>query len=663
LSDYATLLAQAWQHYQANQFYEAEQTCVQLLQADPGQVEALHLLASVAQRTGQPGKALDYLHQAIAWQPAHAPSHFQLALLHEATGSLLEAVHCYREAVRLQPDFAQARNNLGAVLQRYGQFEEAEFHLQQAIQLRPDYAKAYLNLGTAHAAQGRVDDAIACYQWVLQLEPDSAEACCNLGVAQESQGKLDEAAASYKAALRVQPNLVEALFNLGNVYKEQDRLEEAIACYRDALTLRPGQAEAHNNLGVVLNKQGRHAEAINHYQAALALRPDFADALTNLGAAWTAEGFLEDALRCHTRALQLQPRHAGAHSNLGLVFHRKGQLEEALREYEEAIRLAPDCADAHWNRSLIWLVQGNFALGWPAYEWRWRSQCKPIPFTQPRWDGADLAGRTILLHAEQGLGDTLQFIRYAPLVKQRGGTVIVQCHGVLRRVLSGCPGIDVPVSRGEPLPPFDVQVPLLSLPALFGTSLETVPAEIPYLRAEPELTAYWRQQLASQPGFNVGIVWQGNPGFAGDRGRSMSLSQFAPLAKVPGVWLYSLQVGEGSKQLATAELPVTDLGSRFDPASLADLAGVLVNLDLLVSVDTAPVHLAGALGVPVWVALPVVADWRWLLDRTESPWYPTMRLFRQRQASNWSSVFEEMAIELQSMLGAGPRITRMKRIS
>ena len=297
---------------------------------------------------------------------------------------------------------------------------------------------------------------------------------------------------------------------------------------------------------------------------------------------------------------------------------------------------------------------GRFEQGWPGYEWRWK--CKEFgslpPFHPPLWDGSPLDGRTILVHAEQGLGDTLQFIRYAPLVHQRGGRVILVCQPPLIGLLTRSPGVERLVAQGEALPDYDVHVPLMSLPGLLGTTLESVPADVPYLDAEPQLVEAWRHRLGSYPGFKVGIVWQGNPKFRLDRRRSIPLAQFAPLARVPGVHLFSLQKGPGAEQLAavTDRFPVTDLGRRLD--DFMDTAAVLKNLDLVISVDTAIAHLAGALGIPVWVALPFVPDWRWLMDREDSPWYPTMRLFRQARPGQWEDVFQRIAEALQRRLAA-----------
>jgi hypothetical protein len=298
---------------------------------------------------------------------------------------------------------------------------------------------------------------------------------------------------------------------------------------------------------------------------------------------------------------------------------------------------------------------GNFEQGWPEYEWRWqRPQTPPRPFRQPCWDGSPLAGRTILLYMEQGLGDILHFIRYAPLVKQQGGTVLVECPGFLIPLFSRCPGIDGLVAEGTELPACDVQAPLLSLPRLLGTTLATVPAEVPYLFADPDRVAHWGHKLRPLRTFNIGLVWQGNPHHGWDRHRSFALAQFAPLARLDGVQLFSLQRGAGVEQLRTlaGRFPVTELLRESDGPSeaLMETAALMKNLDLVISADTAPAHLAGALGVPVWVALAALVDWRWMFRREDSPWYPTMRLFRQTELGNWLPVFERMAGEVRKLL-------------
>jgi tetratricopeptide (TPR) repeat protein len=332
----------------------------------------------------------------------------------------------------------------------------------------------------------------------------------------------------------------------------------------------------------------------------------------------------------------------------------QGKLDEAAACYRRALELRPDYADAHWNQSLLLLLTGDLERGWAKYEWRWKiKQWSPRDFPQTLWDAQPLEGRTILLHAEQGLGDTIQFARYASLVKERGGAVIVECQRPLLSLLASCAGIDRLVGQGDELPPFDVQVPLLSLPGIFHTSLRDIPATVPYLFAHPSLVERWRQELGGIAGFKIGIAWRGSPIHKNDRARSIPLSCFEPLAGLPDIHLFSLQKGAGTEELQDARdhFPVAELGSRLE--DFMDTAAVLKNLDLVITCDTAVAHLAGALGVPVWVAIPFAPDWRWLLGRSDSPWYPTMRLFRQKKLGNWEDVFEEIKAELCVQLRSG----------
>jgi hypothetical protein len=455
------------------------------------------------------------------------------------------------------------------------------------------------------------------------LQPTWAEGHCNLAATLLNLGRYDDAVISAREALRLRPDYVEAYENLSGALKELKQYDEAAEALRRCLQLRPDSAEIHNGLAGVLLMQGRFNEALVEVHQALLL--DF-----NL---------------------------AGAHANLGTTFFLMGRLAEAEATYNETLQRHPDNAEVHWNRSLLWLMQGDFTRGWPEYEWRWRRRdAVQRNFYAVPWDGSPLAGRTILLYAEQGMGDTLQFIRYASLVKRRGGTVIVESQPPLVKFLSACPGIDRVVAYGDELPPFDVHAALMSLPAIFGTRLESIPNEVPYLLVDTELRQKWRDELASQPGFKVGITWQGRQETNWVAYRSIPLQKFAPLAQIPGVKLFSLQKGAGVEQLLTRTFEVTDFGNRLDEQTgpFLDSAALMRNLDLVVTADTATAHLAGALGVPVWVALPVVPDWRWMLDRTDSPWYPTMRLFRQTRLGDWESVFAQMADELK-MLASRPK--------
>ena len=452
--------------------------------------------------------------------------------------------------------------------------------------------------------------------------------------------------------MRLNPRYPEAENNIAAALLRQGKPEQAIVHCQNAIRLRSGYAKAHNNFGLALVALGRPGEAIIKYHETLRLDSTDAEAYNNLSIALLQKDKVDEAVVCLQEALRIKPDFPEAHLSMAAALLRKASLEEALSHCGDAVALKPNFADARWFRAVLWLLQGNFEQGWPEFEWRWQlAGNSPRKFSQPLWDGSNLHGRRILLHAERGFGDTVQFIRYAPLVQERGGEVIVECQPALLRLLQGVQGIDCLVGQWRALPEFDVQAPLLSLPGIFRTVLQTIPSRVPYVVADPQLVEHWRLELAKSGNgrvFKVGIAWQGNPTFYHDRLRSIPLSQFATLANVPQVQLISLQKGPGIQQMRSVKAAIVDLAKRLDEDSGAfmDTAAVMKNLDLVITSDTAVAHLAGALGVPVWVALGVAPDWRWLLERADSPWYPTMRLFRQRHEGDWSEVFQRISQEL-----------------
>jgi hypothetical protein len=427
-----------------------------------------------------------------------------------------------------------------------------------------------------------------------------------------------------------------------------------------------------DNQGLALLQQARFSEAEACFREALRFNPHFAQAYSNLGIALAKQGNLEAAVANFQRAVQLKPDWADAYFNLGLLFAKAGNMDQVIACHEQTVRLNPEHAEAHTHLALVWLMLGNFEQGWPALKWRWnRAGIVSPPGQKPSWDGTPLDGETILLHpdaglgevppvpllhrsfGDAGLGDTLQFVRYAPLVQQRGGKVLVLCQRPLLRLLAGCRGIDYLAAPGSALPDFRFQVPLLDLPGIFRTTQATVPAEGPYISPESQLVEQWRQELDRLPGSKVGIIWQGHRSFMYDGDRSVQLGNFAPLARLPGIRLFSLQVGPGTEQLAAADFPIMDLGSRFDPGCFRDAAAAMKAMDLIISVDSAPAHLAGALGVPIWVLIPFNHDFRWMRDREDSPWYPTMRLFRQKGPGQWDGVFGRVKDALEELVGSG----------
>lgn len=430
-------------------------------------------------------------------------------------------------------------------------------------------------------------------------------------------GHLPQAAQIYRQILQQQPNHLNALYLLGNAACQTRNFVEGIDCYRKALALQPDSVDLNNNLGNALQEQADFEGAIDCYQKVLALQPDAAD----------------------------------THCNLARVLTLQGQIESATSHYCRAIQLAPNCVEYHCAIASTLLLQGNFIDGLSEYEWRWGLRdARPRSFVQPLWEGSKLHGSTILLYAEQGFGDTLQFVRYATLVAQQGARVIVECQKSLVRLLSSVTGIEQVVARGMQLPDFDVQAPLLSLPGIMGTTLETVPAQVPYLMA-PDVS-YEKLEVLPGTKLKVGIIWA-----SGHREKlealrlyqlkSCSLSMFVDLLSIPSIALYSLQVGRDAAALAQfkAEPRLQDLSPQIQ--DFADTAALISQLDLVISVDTAVAHLAGALGKPVWVLLPFVPDWRWLMKREDSPWYPTMRLFRQSRPDDWQGVFEAVAQALR----------------
>ena len=650
--------AQARAHYQAGNLGEAERFYREALRDDPSNADVWCLLGIVCRAGGRYAEAVAAYREALRLRPGFVEALNNLGNALVNQGHTADAVATFQEVLRLRPDYIQAHNNLGAALRNLGRWEEAAACYRHALRLLPTYADAHNNLGEVLDKLGKLDEAVASYREALRLQPDYPEACTNLGVTLVKQGKLDDAIRSHRQALALRPAYADAHNNLGNALLAAEKTEEAATSYEAALRLRPDHPETLANRGIVLAKQRKYDEAVASYEQALRLRPDYPEALGNLGNVLLEMGKPAEALMRYEEALRIKPDYHDAHYNWGQAHLNQGRFDEAIGKFDTALAGKKDYPEAHMGRAVAWLMLGDYEKGWPEYEWRFKTkEFGPLPYTQPVWDGSPLHGRTILLHAEQGLGDTIQLIRYAPLVKQAGGTVIVACQKGLHPLFRTCAGIDRLVATDAALPPFDVQASLLSLPLIVGTTVSTIPAEIPYLAADPKLIEHWRGELDRYPGFRIGIAWQGNPQFGVDRHRSYPLPHFAALARVPGVRLFSLQKGYGQDQLRNlgGRFAVIDLAPRLDEGGGAflDTAAVMKNLDLVICPNTSLVHLAGALGVPVWLPLARAPEWRWLWGREDSPWYPTARIFRQERAGEWDEVFTRMAVELATQVREG----------
>jgi Flp pilus assembly protein TadD len=497
---------------------------------------------------------------------------------------------------------------------------------------------------------GNYDAAVQYLRNALQHDPANAAAYCNLGYILQDRGRLDDAVKYYRTAVQLNPELFEAHINLGNALREMGQFDEAISYYQKALELDPGAPGAYINLGVTFQKAGRPAEAAVYCRRAAEIDPGDANVYYNLGIALQDEGQLDEAVRCYKKASQLSPDDPVILNNLAFALQENRKPYEAIPYYRKALRLDAAYVTAHWNLSLALLLTSSFDEGWREYEWRWGTEyliSSRRDFRQPLWDGSDIKGRTILLHAEQGFGDTIQFIRYAPLVAERGANIIFECSEVLAPLLRSVTGIEYVVVRGEEPPRFDVHCPLLSLPLAFGTRLETIPAKVPYIVTDEILIGKWRDKIKyNDSRIKIGVAWAGNPGFRQNRYRNISLERLLPLAKLTDVTLYSLQKGVEARDVRNLPEGFRVLDFTEEIQNFADTAALIANLDLIISVDTSVAHLAGALGKPVWTLLPFSPEWRWLLDREDSPWYPTMRLFRQPCAGDWQSVMDRVLFEL-----------------
>jgi tetratricopeptide (TPR) repeat protein len=507
-----------------------------------------------------------------------------------------------------------------------------------------------------HHEAGRFAEAEAGYRQILAQTPDHAEALHLLGMLSGQTGRFDAAIDLISRAIKVNPRAPHYHSNLGIALRECGKLDESIAALRRAIELDPNFAPAHNNLGIALRDQGRLNDAVAEYQYAIGIEPRYTDACNNLGVALNELDRLDEAIGFYRQAIRFRPDFASAHNNLGTALKDKGCLVEATDAFGRAIQLDPRYGEARWNLALVLLLTGDFKNGWREHEARLQTPSaflSPLRrFSQPKWDGGSLHGRTIFLHPEQGLGDTLQFIRYAPLVAERGGRVILGCAPELSRLLGGFRGVAQVAPMDQPLPRFDVQSPLMSLPMVFGTDLSSIPATIPYLFPEPALVEDWKRRIETKErAFKIGLAWAGNPKNPRDGLRSIGLSQLSPLAqasKKAAIYFHSLQKGQAAAQVPPPGISLMDWSQ--DLHDFAETAALIANLDLVITVDTAVAHLVGAMGKPVWLLLRFVPDWRWLMNREDSPWYPTMRLFRQTSPGDWSGAIQNGSEALAALV-------------
>ena len=572
-------------------------------------------------------------------------------------GDLDLAEEHYRRVLGREPENPGILHLLGTLAHHRGRHDVALDLLGRAIAADDRVAEFHNTLGAILQAIGRTEESLSAYRQAILLKPYFAEAYNNIAMVLQSQGNCSRAVAYYERAVQLAPDCADIHYNLGNALRSEDRLSEALDEYQQSLKLKPDYAEAHNNLGITLREQGQFEQAIDSYRQAIRLNPGCALFHSNLASVLQHQGRLADAIAHCERAVSLEPGSAEVYYNLGSALRDAGRCDEAIEQNNLAIWLRPDYADAHWNQAIAYLLKGSLLEGWKEFEWRrstdWHISAYPHRHRKPRWNGESFAGRRLLVHCEQGVGDCIQFVRYLPLVKALGGTVIFEAWRSLHGLLKEFDGIDKLVELSfetKTRAQFDCCASIMDLPGIFGTVEETIPASVPYIHADPARAEYWRRKLAG-PDFKVGIVWAGSAMHANDYNRSCRLEHFAPIGRIEGIKLYGLQKGEPARQAdeLADEVALENLAEHF--ADFTDAAAAIESLDMVISVDTAVLHLAGAMGKPVWALLPFAPDWRWMLGRADSPWYPTMKLFRQEEWGDWNSVLRNVTEELRALVG------------
>ncbi len=645
-------VAEALDHYRAARLDQAAALFEAVLAADPDDAEALDLSGLVAIARGRFPEAIARIGRAVQLQET-ARFRGNLGVALGNAGRHEEAAAAYRRALELRPDYPEAHNNLGISLAQLGQPQAAERAFRAALALRPDYPDALTNLGGVLQGLGRLAEAVAAYERAIALNPATPRAA--LGQALRGLGRSRAALAAYRADLVLRPADPEALNNLAAGLADAHNAGEA-----------PG-GRTPTPQDLARHRQARLEEAASYCARAIALRPDFQEAYSNLGNILRWLDRPREAEAALRRAIALRPADAGAYNNLGLVLQELDRHDEARAVLDLAIGLAPEDPEIHYSQAVGLLRQGRLEEGWREYDWRFRiGQAGGSLSTfesNPPWRGEPAAGATLLLSPEQGLGDTIQFVRYVPLMLARGLRVVVAAQAPLLRLLRAMPvaaedRVQV-IDQIGTYPRYDLHCPMLSLPRAFGTDLATIPGTVPYLAVPPEAEAAWADHPAlSQPEgagrLRIGIAWGGNPRHVNDLRRSLPLTVLAPLFRLPHLQWFSLQVGERAVELGDVAPELLPAGGIVDLAPMltdfAETAGVVSRLDLLICADTGVAHLAGALGKPVWVMLPRSPDWRWLATGSRSPWYPTMRLFRQDSACNWAAVVAAVADALAGLI-------------
>ncbi len=610
----AHLFNQALSAFQTGDWALAERECWSILQLKDNDFDALTLMGVMAAQTQRMPMAADLFFRAVTTQPHNFLAHFYLGNALFELNRWQESVKSYDKAIGLKADFAEAHSNRANGLQKLQLWSAAVAGYEVAISIRSDYVDAYINLGNVLRVLERWDHSIACCFKAISIVPDFAPAYSNLGLARMGLKKLEEALYDFERAIQLHPDYPDAHSNRGVALTELKQWEESLQSANRAICLKPDFFEAYSNRGNTLKYLNRHQEAMDSYE----------------------------------RAIVIHPHYSEAYSNFADTLQDLKQFDRALNYYDKAIELNAQFSEAYLNKSLALLLLGQFSQAWPLYEYRWhskRAQLQSRHFTQPRWTRKQgLVGKTILLHSEQGLGDTIQFCRYAKVLSDLGAKVILEAPRTLMSVLQGIEGVHQWVEEGAILPFFDFYCPLLSLPMALNTTISNIPAPPQYLQAPQNKLKYWQQKLGPRTKPRIGLVWRGNAGHQNDHNRSMALSLMMNSLEAQCDY-YSLQ-----QTIIEADRAVLENSKihywKNELTDFGDTSAICELMDLVIGVDTSVVHLSAAMGKQTWTLLPCLPDWRWLLDTKKSVWYPTMTLYRQAKLGDWSDAMEQVKRDL-----------------
>lgn len=605
---------------------------------------------------GRLAEAAARYQDAIAVAPLNPDAHVNLGFALKELGQADEARQYLERAIQIKPQLEDAHYLLGLVAESQGDADTAIRHLETVVKLKPEFGIAWLDLYLVYFHAGRIEDAWRAAEQGLAVDPKSAILHYYLGNIHLKEKAYQQAVESYGMAISLMPDNAEAYNNRGVALKELGHLEDALASYERAINIKPDYAEAHTNQGVVLQELSRLDDALARHEQAIALKPDYADAYRNRGVVLEILGRLDDALASYERAITLKPDNADLHSNRGYTLRSLGRRDEAIASYERAIAIKPDHADAHLNSSLLHLLVGDFEKGWQEYEWRWK--CAGFPerqrtYVQPLWLGVeDICGKTLFVYAEQGLGDTLQFCRYVQYLAAAGTAVVLEVQPALLSLLRGLEGAVTLITKADTPPPFDFHCPLMSLPLACKTGLQDI-SGVPYLQVPESRLKIWRPKVKGENRLRIGLVWSGNPQHKRDHNRSIPLTDFQKLLTDDADYFcLQKEIRPQDRGVLTQISTVRSFEAELEDFS--DAAALTSLMDLVITVDTSIAHLAGALGKKVWVLLPYDPDWRWLLDRSDSPWYNSATLFRQQRPGDWTNVLSDVQQKLQKERLAPP---------